>query len=92
MSSDRPLTGAALRKAVIDHITTGRVTFSAHALARLRERKVTALEATRVLRSGALTYEATERGRHRYLASSTRIAIVFTFEHGLIVITVIVKG
>jgi hypothetical protein len=92
MPSDKPLSSAALRKAVIDHITTGRVTFSSHALARLKERKVTALEATRVLRSGALMYEGTTYGRHRYSASGGKLSVIFTFELGLIVVTVIVKG
>lgn len=92
MTSDKPLVGKALRKAVVDHITSGRVTFSdPHALQRLKERKVTAEQAISALRSGALGHESTVYGRHRYNAVKGKLYLVFTFDYGLMVITIIIK-
>jgi hypothetical protein len=89
----KPLVGKALRALVIKYITSGRVTFSdPHALKRLKERKVTADEALSALRSGALRYESTVYGRCRYTATKGKLEIVFTFQYGLIVITIITSG
>lgn len=91
LENGKPLVGAALRKAVVDHITSGRVTFSdPHAIKRLKERKVTAAQVINALRSGALACESTERGRNRYRATKGKLYVIFTFEYGLIVITIIV--
>lgn len=86
----RPLAGKALRKFILEHIEAGLVTFSdPHALDRLKERKVTAEEAIGALRSGALNYESTVYGRCRYRATKGKLDVYFTFQYGLIVITII---
>lgn len=93
MSDDRPLVGKALRKKVLEYLASGRITYSdPHAIERMKQRKVTAAQVEAAMKSGALLYDSTVYGRHRYLAVKGKLHVAFTFEAGLIVITVILKG
>jgi hypothetical protein len=56
----------------------------------MKERKVTAVDAFAALRSGILRYESTTYGRCRYAAIKGKLEVIFTFQGGLIVVTVVI--
>lgn len=88
-SFDEPLDPPAARALIRSILADGSVRFSRHALAEMAKDGLSELDATNVLRGGAVDPAEFENGSWRYRVRTHRIAVVIAFrsESSLVVVT-----
>ena len=79
---DEPLDPPVARQLIRTLIEVGKVTFSAHATARMVECDMSLVDCHNVLRGGRVMGDLTafERGTWRYRVETSRMAVVVAFE------------
>jgi hypothetical protein len=84
-----PLDNQKAQALVREIVRTGTVTFTKHALAALKDDKLTTVDATNVLRGGWVEFSQWENDAWRYRVRTQRIVVVVEFEseHELVVVT-----
>ncbi len=73
-------------------LETGDVTYRAHAVERMFERKIPIAQVERVLRAGVVTGPELENGEWRHRVSAMEIGIVVAVYDNVVVVTIMRTG